>query len=432
MRRYLLGLMLCSPFALAGCEDGPDQPFQSAPANAANQWNNSNNKGYSDPSKQGFTNDGGSTGTNKQEICTGEQKAKRWKEIMPLPLTPMKGGADIDMTGGDTWVGITLEQAEQKNCQSDEYGDDGGYGYNGWGDNGEVIFSYRLTTRKMDWMNFGLGYTGSLQAKSRDGNDNYTFKIGELGTKNGEKLQIHWPVSGDDSLFQTEVESITDAFLATYLPAISFADDGGHYLNGRVIYGSWGDEACFWIPLLSVGFWTANQNAPIDTASIIYRVDMNLTKVLPFSMAYPYLKLDSEGPIAKAGVLNKTSNTECTLKFGMNFSQFLSDCVKVTGDSTVDNAENNKLFGGFSHGRERFHFDATGVDMDFEDSNLPAEKIIGDSDRPDDNDKSTSFWFDQYLSGQDPQRPQERVASGGPRQPRLRPHLPGVRAPGPG
>jgi hypothetical protein len=413
MRRYLIALTLVAPWALAGCEDGPDQPYHPAPDNAANNWNNSNTPGFSDPAHQGFKG-GGSTGTNKQELCTAPEKAKRWALMVKEPLVPPHGGGGIDLAGADcvgegkatcSWAGITIEEAEKINCQSEEAGDVFGDGtpVNYWGDNAEVWFSYSMQTRKGYFMDFWAGYSGTMDAESREYDDpanpgqkkkdKFQIHINSQITKNGQPWPLHW----FSNSFAAEVNELGDALLATYTSLPAEATQGCY--GGMCIVGSFGNVAYIYIPVIGAGLWTPNSQAS-GSANIIDRIDVYLNKVLPFSMAYPMLKLDAEGPIASPlTTLNTDKNQPCVLKFGLDFKDFMEDCVRVTGDPVKDQVEQNKLFGGFMHGREQYHFSLGGLTIDFAKENLPGDKILSDEDRPEPGDLAREWTVSQSLMG---------------------------------
>ena len=144
--------------------------------------------------------------------------------------------------------------------------------------------------------------------------------------------------------------------------------------------------------------WVQNQNAGQPTASIPYRLDGDLAKVTPFAFASPLLKIDAEGPTATSGVLGMAPSP-CVLKFGLKYGDFLSTCVQVSGNTTTDTDELNKLIGGLRHSPERFSFNITGVDINFTDATLANDKVVSDSDRPTPDDISTRFTVDQSALG---------------------------------
>jgi len=406
MRRLLIApLTMLAAFVAAGCEDGPDQPYSPPPSNAADNWNNSKTPGHSDPSKQGFDG-GGSTGTNKVELCSGPEKAKRWAEMVNIPIEPPRKGAGIDLAGDETWTGITIEKAEEINCQSDELGDWGSTPVNSWGDNGEVWFVYSAATRLGYSMHFWAGYNGTLDATSRDGKDKYVVHVNSAMTKNGEKFPIHWK----GSEFPDEVNAIGDAMMATWAPDLPAATTANCYSTRMCITGEFGDVAYIYIPVIGLGLWTPSQFAPVEQ-NIIDRVDMYLEKILPFSLSHPHLKLDSEGPVAGPSaldgegktiwpaVLNAATGQPCKMRFGMTYDDFLANCVKVSEDPAAAKVAENKLLGGILHGREQFHFNITGLTVDFLDKDLQDDKLLGDEDRPEGGDWAAEFTLSQAMMG---------------------------------
>ncbi len=394
MRRILLGFVLSSSLALvAGCEDGPNQPFKAAPDNAGNEWNDKKSSPVSADAGQSYVSNNAAAGSTLQDICTGAEKAKRWKAMGENPLIPYRGGAGIDMRGGDSWTGITVSDAEKLLCQGDSVDTDAV----SWGDQQQVIASFNTATRKINSMMFLPGYEpGVLTAKSREGADEFQVRVNKVIAKNGAPFLIHWK---EQAKVAQEANELGDALFATYLPpAIKFADNN-HVGARRIIIGKFGDVAYLYMPLLGIGLWTPNQNADQPAASLIDRVDVYLQKVLPFYKANPMLKLDQTGPVASQAGLGPNQDITCDLRFHITWGDFLKNCVKVSGDAAADTIEENKLIGGMVHDRERFLFDVSGLRINFEDTNLDPDDIVRDSYRPDAGDRAAYFRVDQSLSG---------------------------------
>jgi hypothetical protein len=420
MRRTLVALAVFSSFALLGCEDGPTQTFSAAPDGAGSKWNDGNTPPASDPSKQGFTN-GGGQGENKQEICSGEEKAKRWAQIVKAPIVPPTQGGGIDTAGWDaanqveTWQGLTIDQAEHRpvdakgnfnpmstdfnvgNCQSVNDGDQFGDGsqVNSWGDNAEIWVDYRVSTRKIQFMTFWPGYIGTVDAKSRDGAHTFTFPVSTRVSKDGQPYTINWAFPADAN-FTAQLNEMYDALIATYAPALPQADNC--VSSGACITGNFGDVAYIYIPALGLGFWVDNFHAAQPVPSTFNRVDMYLAKTLGFSLGNPLMKLDAEGPVANLGKIG-TGQAACDLKLGVPYSDFLADCVQTTGDAKKDAVELAKLTGGLAHSTERFSFDVQGIDLNFSAKSLPDDKVLGDKDVPQPTDIATEFDLDQSTLG---------------------------------
>jgi hypothetical protein len=389
-----------SALSVLGCEDGPTQPYSAPPDGASNYWNNGNTAPVTDPAKQGFTTTG-SSGTNKQDICTGAQKAARWALMVQAPLTPPRGGAGVDLAGDQTWKGLTIEEAEKINCQSENEGDQFGDGsqVNQWGDNGEVWFVYRVSTRKGFSMSFFPGYEGTIEAANEDGSDTWSIPVNSQIRRNGQNFALDWTGNNGQNFIEP-ADAYFRAMMHTYAPSLPIDPPGVTCFDtGRCVKGSFGDVAYFWIPAVGSAIWIENQNAPQPTPSIPNRIDQDLAKILAFSFSAPLLKLDAEGPIAHGGLLGPAAAGECTLRMGQSYGDFLRDCVQATGDANVDSEELNKLLGGLRHSTERFSFDVVGIDVNFSDKNLADDNIVRDHDLPDPTDIATEFSIDQQTQG---------------------------------
>ena len=393
-------LVVLSVFAaapLSGCEDGPGQPYEPSPNGAGDNWNNGNTPpavddggvGFGDPSKEG---------TTKTETCSAPVKAKRWSAMVKEPVKPPRFAGGLDMAGGDSWAGLTIEDAEKINCQSIAAGDNGGEAFNYWGDAAELVMTYRRSNHKGLRFIVRPGYRGVLTAKSPDGKHTYGFPVNAQMQKDGAPFTLDW--TGDNGKnFVGPADDIFRALMFTFAPGLPLDRDGVTCLDtGKCIKGSFGDVAYLFVPAVGVGLFIENQNAPQPTPSIFNRIDIELAKLLPFAQAEPTLKIDAEGPIAQAGKLAKAP-APCTLKMGLTYKEFVTNCVTVTGDAAADLTEKNKLLGGLSHGRERFGFDISGVDVNFSAKSLKDDAILGDKDLPIDSDISTTFVVDQSTQG---------------------------------
>ena len=398
MRRSITALTLLSSLALVACEDGPSQVYAPSPNGAGGVWNNGVGDAAVDDAHQGFDNQGG--GTNKVELCNGDKKHKVWADLVTKPVMPPSKAAGLDLSGGDSWNGLTIDEADKINCQSDVYGDGFGNGtlVNTWGDNGEVWFNYRVSTRKGIGFTLNPGYQGTIEATSPDGAHTFSFPINTQVRKDGKPLTLDWTGSGGKN-FVPVGDEIYRAMIHTFAPFIA-QDAAGVtcFDTGRCIKGSFGDIAYFYIPALGSALWVGNQNAAQPAPSTLNRLDQDLAKIMAYSFAQPTMKMDAEGPVAKAGVL-KPGTPECVLKFGLKFGDFQSNCVQTTGDATKDKTELNKLFGGLSHNTERFGFDLHGVDVNFTASTVSPMDIVHDLDTPVPADTATEFRVDQSTLG---------------------------------
>ncbi len=401
MRRSSLSLALSSlvsALAFAGCEDGPVQQYKAAPSGAATTWNDGNTAGTADTATQGFGTQTG--GNNKQEICTGSQLATRWAAMVKEPIVPPYGAGGIDMSGGVSWAGLTIDDAEKTNCQSTADGDIFGDGNsdNAWGDNGEVTVEYRLSTRKIIQINLWPGYLGVMNFHSADNAHTYQIGVSVQIQKDGQPFTYDLQ-DGQDTAFHAQTNEIYRALMATYQPALPpDAPTSDCLVNGHCISGSFGDAAYLYIPAMGWAIWIDNRTAPQPVPSIPTRMDLDMVKIFPYYSSSVSLKLDQEGPVAAAGTAG-VAKAPCTLKMGLKYSDFLSDCIQVNGDATKDQAALNMLLAGLSHNTERFFFDAQGVDVNFDDNTLANDAIITDSSQPHPADYATEFDVDQDTGG---------------------------------
>jgi hypothetical protein len=386
-------------FGLTGCEDGPAQTYNPAPPGAGDLLNDGKTAGSVDPTKATFDLPDAASGTNKQILCDGPTTQKTWAAAFSKPVLPPQSAGGIDIAGGPSWQGLTIEDAEDPKkgglCQSTNAGDIFGNGTlaNYWGDNAELVANYRVSNHKIIGMLLRPGYLGTINLTSRDKKHTYTIPISTQVQKDGVNWDLHWATTKN---FLDEASELYDAMIATFAP--SFPQDTDCQSSRRCIIGSFGDVAYFYVPALGSALWIPNRNAAQPAPSILNRIDQDLAKVMPYSFADPYLKLDAVGPVGLGGKLG-TATAACTLTMGLAYGDFLQNCVQNSGDPAKDQTELNKLLGGLTHGTERFHFDVQGVDVNFTDNRLGPEAIVSDTDLPAATDTATDFAIDQSTLG---------------------------------
>jgi len=385
--------VLCA--VASACEDGPGQTFTTAPAGAQNRWNDGKPPANANPpATQPFDQDFAGGG-NKQEICTGEQRAKRWAAMVHEPIIPPTQAAGLDGAGGESWQGLTVQQAEKINCQSASLGDFYGDGtlVNVWGDNGEVWINYSLSNHnKIVGISLSTGYLGELNFKSRDGKNSFQIVLNTQITKNGNPYQVDWD---DDAKFNVEATEIADALFATYAPQLPAENikTGSCINSGHCTKAIYPDQAALRIwPLgvhLSADFPYSAQPVP----SRFTGIDLSLPRVMPYSLAATSMKLDKQGPVAQIGGLGGGNKT-CKIELGLSWKEFLANCVNVTGKKQQDDVALAKLTGNIRHGAESFLFDTSGMDVNFLSSTLAPFEVLLDADRPQDGDKADSLSID--------------------------------------
>ena len=407
MRRSMFAVLAAglAAFGTVGCEDGPNQTYSPTTGPAAAGQNGVPGNTV-DPATKDFGYLHG--GTNANVLCQDQKlhMTNQWMDNQPILPPDSIGG--VNMAGPDcnatscSWAGLTIEQAEKVLCQGTNVGSIFGDGdlVSCWGDQNEVCAHYILATHKINFMSidlYGPGYNGAITMKGVKGtpSEGHTYVIPAYTQmqRDGNNWEVDWNSPKVPNDWRNE---FTSALIGTFsgLPT-----DGDCNATGRCIQGNFGDVAYLYVPPLGAAIWVANQNAAQPQPSIMNRIDVYLAKVTPFALASPYLKIDAEGPTANTGVLNHQTNMPCVLKMGMKYSDFLSSCVQVTGNATTDQNELNKLLGGLSHSTERFTFNISGVDVNFSDSHLKVDQIVGDKDLPQPDDTSGSFNVDQDTLG---------------------------------
>jgi hypothetical protein len=382
--RYVL---LCSLVA-AGCGGAP----------SAGGWNNGNTPGVAGTGQQPFQP--GQGGGNRMVVCPGAMLQQRWAQMVGESIRPTRFAAGLDLAGGDTWQGLTLSQAEQVNCQSHALGDVLGDGtrVSAWGDADEVQVDYSAATEQITSISLRRGYGGTIELTSRDGMQHYSIGVGVQITKNGAPYQLDWngPSSTQDAKFNLEINELRDALAATFAPGLP--PDAACQISGSCVATAPGDRGHVYFPNVGVDLWVATTSAPQPAPSTIDRIDLHPQKLLAYSLANPFLKLDMAGPLALAGTLG-ASTTPCNLQLGLPFDMFLTNCVKVAGDPMIDQAAENQLLGGISHDTETFQFALQGTYLQFADGSLPANDVVHDGDRPQPGDLAVRFHVDQDRLG---------------------------------
>jgi hypothetical protein len=422
MRRSLAITALCftafAPTLLAGCEDGPNQPYSPAGAGATG-WNNGNSPGVTDPANQNY---GGSnnSGANKNVLCNAEKKHATWANMVKQPIL-QNVMAGVDMAGGpkgdgipdpaytpmnpfnvnEGWLGVKIDQAETINCQSAFAFDVFGVGSvfaNTWGDNGEVQVWYLTNNRFLYQLSAFNGYLGTLQGTSRDKKHTYAMGTNVQATLDG-KTNITLPWSKDLTTMAANVNAIYDSLLSTYS---SFPQEADCTTDGHCIVGDFGDQGGYiWFTPLGLTLWVATTNPSAGAAtSIISEIDVNLSKVMGFSFGSMLMKFDAagEGPtVTQNAVFGTTKN--CVIKEDMKFSDFHDNCVAPFSDPMKTKVEESKLYGGMGHDDETFSFNIYGTDPTFFSNSLAAASVLGDNDKPQTADTLTGIYIDQQALG---------------------------------
>lgn len=389
-RAPMVSLLLL--LSLTGCEDGPAQTFRPAPVGAGDRWNNGSSIPFVDNAYAEFIGPNGPP--VPPTVCSPERKAIRWAALTQMPLSPPRQAAGVDLAGGDAWTGITVEQAEQANCQSDPAPDLFGRGNptRTWGLQAEVAFEYLAASRRIVGLRVSAGYQGALSFASADGAHRFQVVPGAPILRDGAPLSLDWSAAGRRA-FAAQADEITRALLFTFAPLLG-ADppavlclDGGRCSRGQ------GEGGAAWleVPVLGLRLWVDQPGVPA-LAAVVTRIDQRLGKILPWSGQSALLKLDASGPTAQAGALGGAR--ACTLALGVRYGDFRAGCLQTTGEAARDLAQENQLLGGRGHDAQRFAFDLPGLRLDFLAAGLADGEVLRDADVPAAGDLATRLSVD--------------------------------------
>ncbi len=440
-------LAAIAPLAAIGCEDGPNDPYSPAPATAGSTWNDGQHTNTVGSASANY-DAGNSSATNAVDLCSADQIAAARKKYFAAPILPPGVAAGIDLAGGpagdgnaqfdpgdptkvdgsyyasaayrskETWVGVTLEKAEQVLCQSSPtsfY-----YGLTnqaGWGDAQEISVVYDTNTRLLQEMDFSPGYMGTVELDSpKDSSGKSTHYSWNLqyqpvqvsvggGTPTG--LTIDW---GDEdpthpASYHAVVRALYNAFVNTY--PNGFPQEANCEATSHCSALNLGGNGFMFFYPFQMGFYTASAfSGSAQTNSILVGITLQKTKLLGFSNANVTLRLDAAGSGPQA-VTNKVFGTQknCNYRLGQDYQLFHDTCVapfdaaNPPPPSESNQIEDNKLFGSLLHGDEDYTFDIVGVDPNFGASSLSPTAVVGDSDRPKAGDLARSLTYDQNALG---------------------------------
>jgi hypothetical protein len=391
----------------SACEDGPHQIYSPSPEGAEGTWNDGKGGNVSDKTEASFTARFG--GTSKQEICTAEERKLKWEQRFRMDIQPPTKVGGLDLAGGPDWPGLPFATAESRNelCQANALGADGDIVFVSWGDNNEIIAEYNVNTQKIDFVRMLQGYTGKVKAKSdpksrfspNGQQREYVFQIGAPVLRDGQTFRLDW---GTPALIAEQGTELFHALMYTFAPELPRNETNcvaaGQCLarpvdEGEAVFGARGIG--FYIHVPSI---TAPGTGP-STPDYFY---MWPVKLLPFSAAEMFLKLDQEGPIATANELGDKKKN-CKLFMGQKYKDFIDTCVAVSNDPTLNKKTEAKLLGNMRHTDENFIFSVEGVNQDFSSEKLftPAflSEIVHDDWRPEPDDQATEFILDVRATG---------------------------------
>ena len=420
-RSSIIALTLFASFASAGCEDGPNDPYQPAPGGAGSVWNDGTGTTTVVPDA-GQSFDAATGGQNANDICTAEQVKAARSKYFTAPVLPPGLAAGIDIAGGakgdgvsgydptktftydpgsESWTGVTVEQVEKILCQGTA--DSIYYGVTttlGWGDANEFSVMYNSSNRQVTDLLIQVGYEGAVEADNKSTNTHY-----ELNFKNqpiqksvaggaAQSMLIDW---SDDVALHATANEVYEAFRQTFIPAFPGETDcvsSGHCIIGNNLT----QGGYFWFTPMNLAAFVNDTTATQPAASTFTLVDLGKLKVMAYSNAAVTMKLDpgGEGPVGLANGIGDGKN--CKFVLGMNFKDFHDNCVAPFSDPTKNKVEEAKLYGSMGHGDETYRFDVQGLDAQFT-ATLADDKEVADGEKPTDTDTLYEFIVDQEVLG---------------------------------
>ena len=212
MRRVLLGLSVLLVVA-AGC-DQPSEIYEDRPSDYDPVAGNgldpitthyTGTKGFGDE-----TLDYAPSGPTV-EVCSDSEVSTKQTEMVNQPIIPMQGAGGLDMTGGDEWLGLTVDEAQTPDglCQALYYGD----GIAAWGDYYELIAFFDEQTREIDDILVRSGYKGTVEAGG------FLFEINEAIEKDGIPLS-RGDGSSRDPRTEDNMREMDRALIRAFRPSL--------------------------------------------------------------------------------------------------------------------------------------------------------------------------------------------------------------------
>jgi hypothetical protein len=388
-----------------GCDDGPTQTFAPLPAGAVAP-NKADAGAYVDIIPQQKL--GASTaGSNALVLCTPEKLRKTWEGALQQPIVPIRGMAGIDATANLTFLGVTIDQVEQQLCQ----GNDLGTGATSFGEQGEVIFTWSASTRFVTNVYAFAGYRGVLQFTDPKTMSQFTVSLESKPIDvAGQPMRWNWR---DAKSRAQNATLFYNAIMMALAPDKLPKDPSGNPIPDTNCTASGGCIATILantigaFAIVPLGFLQVYFDLGVDDAvgkDIVTRVYVPVQKDFPYT-ALPFTAklpgpVDMEGPVSK-GALGP-NQSQCVVKPGIKYSNFVSTCIDVTGDATKDAAEEKKFIAGVTHNDEEYVVDVIGIDPQFLSTRIhnsiePA--TILDTDRPEAGDPLQRLTIDQQVKG---------------------------------
>ena len=433
MRRSFLYLLVpVVPFAVAGCEDGPDQTFSPATGSA---WNSGGTQAAADDA--GTPLDGGFGGSNKQQICSGQELQAQWSGMVQDPIMPPRFMGGLDLAGGDKFPGLTVEQAEQgpltplkpqnwpkfaRLCQGQSLGaggnggDVGGSLVTAWGNNSEMTMEWAVPTHKAYVTTLNPGYVGTMEwdwtcdtishcptmgsaafpgSPMPDGKSHhYVWQIGHPVTKTdstgtAKEFQIDWdlqaavgaPAGGKLDL---EIDELYKGIVHQFAPDIFQDTKTTCNVNGTCLIALIGNQdgtgrTVIGFRPAAFYFQTYTPYAPQPSGSTQAASYSFNVKYAPYSVSTSTMTLNLN-PLSTArdgaNAYGPSSfnpdlgdlNKFCLLQLSDTFGNLLDNCINVYSNPDTDTLALNKTLGNMTHDDQNFAFSVVGINQNYRPS----------------------------------------------------------------
>jgi hypothetical protein len=307
--------------------------------------------------------------------CSGPEQIAKFQQMLAQPIVPSRNIGGLDLRGGDSWTGLTVDDAEHVLCASTPFATDVKSDQDpsvttamaGWGlsPNFSLTVEYDKTTRKIDFFQLNDGYKGALEFASRPtalgdpskpnpfGQHHYSVGIGRQILRDGQPWQLNWFTSCSESTadcWDKQSTELFDALMFTFapeLPSTQTSCKAAQTCLASTFVENDMRPAVFGARPLGIYFHVPNAVVGQLEASTPDYVYGFLVKQMPFSAANMMLKLDDEGPVGTAAGLGDRQAT-CTMKMGMPYQSFLGECVQVVTDHDANDLLKKKLLGGLT------------------------------------------------------------------------------------
>ncbi|MBN1945780.1 MAG: hypothetical protein JW797_08885 [Bradymonadales bacterium] len=309
MRRLLPGLLL-GLLLVWGC-DQPDEIYQDLPDNydrvVANGFTHTNTH-YFTGSKD-FTDPTASVAPvgPSIEVCSDNEVSQRWAWMVNQPIVPMKGAGGLDMTGGEDWSGLTVDEAQSPDnlCQPAYMGD----GVVAWGDYYELVAFFDTETRLIDGMLVWPGYLGTIEA------GDFVFEMNEPIVRNGIPLTRN-DGSNRDPKTDNLMREMDRALISAFRPGID-AEEVDCVETGSCYILTFGTQPV--LVFMSVEIYVSLE----PTQQRIDQIDMGLKR--PFRIAMGDAEVVGVTPTiygtTAAGI------PDCEVTYGTDWADIQANCL---------------------------------------------------------------------------------------------------------